>query len=89
MLRLSHGLNARGQHGRPERFALSLCVLLFAVQELSLLQHQEDGTINSPLKKLLSPETTEKLLQRSGSRPGDLLLIAAGSLRTVVRDESR
>lgn len=83
------GLNACGQHGRPERFALFLCVLLFAVQELSLVQLRGDGTMNSPLKKLLSPEAMEELLQRSGSRPGDLLLIAAGSLHTVVSDDSR
>uniref|UniRef100_H3CCB5 Aspartyl-tRNA synthetase 2, mitochondrial n=1 Tax=Tetraodon nigroviridis TaxID=99883 RepID=H3CCB5_TETNG len=52
-------------------------------QELSLVQLREDGTLISPLKKLLSPETTEELLQRTGSGPGDLLLIAAGSLDTV------
>lgn len=73
-----------------KRFASFLCVLSFAAQELSLVQLREDGTINSPLKKLLSPQSTEELLRRSGSRPGDLLLIAAGSLHTVVRsDESR
>lgn len=54
-------------------------------QELSLVQLGDDGTPNSPLRKLLPPETTEQLLQRTGSRPGDLLLIAAGSLHTVVR----
>lgn len=61
----------------------------FAVQELSLVQLRGDGTMNSPLKKLLSPEALEELLQRSGSRPGDLLLIAAGSLHTVVSDDGR
>ncbi|XP_056913797.1 aspartate--tRNA ligase, mitochondrial isoform X1 [Takifugu flavidus] len=52
-------------------------------QELSLVQVRENGTLNSPLKKLISPKTTAELLQRTGSRPGDLLLIAAGSLHTV------
>lgn len=78
-------LNACGQHGLPERLGVSLGVFLYAAQELSLVQLREDRTLNSPLKKLLSPKTTEELLQRTGSRPGDLLLIAAGSVHTVVR----
>lgn len=53
------------------------------------MQLREDGTLNSPLKKLLSPATTEELLRRTGSGPGDLLLVAAGSLHTVVRDQTR
>lgn len=47
---------------------------------------REDGTLKSPLKKLLSPSATDELLQRTGAEPGDLLLMAAGSLHTVVRD---
>lgn len=66
-----------------------VCLSLFATQELSLVQVRENGTLNSPLKKLISPKTTAELLQRTGSRPGDLLLIAAGSLHTVVRDYVR
>lgn len=64
----------------------SVCVLLLAAQELSLVQLRADGTLASPLKKLLSPATREELLQRTGASPGDLLLIAAGSLHAVVRD---
>lgn len=45
-----------------------------------------DGTLRSPLKKLLSVSARDELLQRTGAKPGDLLLIAAGSLSTVVRD---
>lgn len=70
----------------PDLNACRQHVLLFAAQELSLVQLREDGTLNSPLKKLLSPKTREELLLRTGSGPGDLLLIAAGSLHTVVRD---
>lgn len=45
-----------------------------------------DGTLKSPLKKLLSVSATDGLLKKTGAKPGDLLLIAAGSLQTVVRD---
>lgn len=45
-----------------------------------------DGTLKSPLKKLLSVSATDELLQRTGAKPGDLLLVAAGSLHNVVRD---
>lgn len=45
-----------------------------------------DGTLKSPLKKLLSVSATDELLQTTGAKPGDLLLMAAGSLHTVVRD---
>lgn len=45
-----------------------------------------DGSLRSPLKKLLSVSARDELLQRTGAEPGDLLLIAAGSLSTVVRD---
>lgn len=58
---------------------------LFAAQELSLVQLRDDGTLKSPLKKLLSPKTAEELLRRTGSRPGDLLLLAAGPVHAVVR----
>ena len=53
------------------------------------MQLREDGTLNSPLKKLLSPEARAALLQRTGSSPGDLLLIAAGSLHAVVSEQTR
>lgn len=45
-----------------------------------------DGSLKSPLKKLLSVAAKDELLQRTGAKPGDLLLIAASSLHTVVRD---
>ncbi|XP_041658471.1 aspartate--tRNA ligase, mitochondrial isoform X2 [Cheilinus undulatus] len=52
-------------------------------QELSVVLIKADGTLKSPLKKLLSPSATEELLKRTSAKPGDLLLIAAGSLQTV------
>ncbi|TDH06336.1 hypothetical protein EPR50_G00130910 [Perca flavescens] len=52
-------------------------------QELSVLLVKADGTLKSPLKKLLSVSVTDELLQRAGAQPGDLLLMAAGSLHTV------
>lgn len=52
-------------------------------QELSVVQVKADGTLKSPLKKLLSVSATDELLQRTGAKPGDLLLMAAGSLHTV------
>lgn len=45
---------------------------------------KEDNTLKSPLKKLLSVSATEELLKRTGAKAGDLLLIAAGPLHTVV-----
>ncbi|XP_071762374.1 aspartate--tRNA ligase, mitochondrial [Centroberyx gerrardi] len=52
-------------------------------QELSVVLVKADGTLKSPLRKLLSVTATDQLLQRSGAKPGDLLLISAGSLNTV------
>uniref|UniRef100_UPI0037E7B4B6 aspartate--tRNA ligase, mitochondrial n=1 Tax=Semicossyphus pulcher TaxID=241346 RepID=UPI0037E7B4B6 len=52
-------------------------------QELSVVLVRADGTLKSSLKKLLSVSATEELLQRTAAKPGDLLLIAAGSLHTV------
>ncbi|XP_029309934.1 aspartate--tRNA ligase, mitochondrial isoform X2 [Cottoperca gobio] len=52
-------------------------------QELSVVLVKADGTLKSPLKKLLSVSATEELLQRTGAKPGDLLLLAAASLHTV------
>ncbi|XP_019954842.2 aspartate--tRNA ligase, mitochondrial [Paralichthys olivaceus] len=52
-------------------------------QELSVVLVRADGTLKSPLKKLLSVSSTEELLSRTGAKPGDLLLMAAGSLHTV------
>uniref|UniRef100_A0A672FQZ2 Aminoacyl-transfer RNA synthetases class-II family profile domain-containing protein n=1 Tax=Salarias fasciatus TaxID=181472 RepID=A0A672FQZ2_SALFA len=43
-----------------------------------------DGTLKSPLKKLLSQSVTDNLLKTTGAKPGDVLLMAAGSLHTVV-----
>uniref|UniRef100_A0A672G7C6 Aminoacyl-transfer RNA synthetases class-II family profile domain-containing protein n=1 Tax=Salarias fasciatus TaxID=181472 RepID=A0A672G7C6_SALFA len=41
-----------------------------------------DGTLKSPLKKLLSQSVTDNLLKTTGAKPGDVLLMAAGSLHT-------
>lgn len=55
------------------------------VKEVSLVLVKTDGTLKSPLKKLLSVSVTEDLLRRTEAKPGDLLLMAAGSLHTVVQ----
>ncbi|XP_070774610.1 aspartate--tRNA ligase, mitochondrial [Enoplosus armatus] len=52
-------------------------------EELSVVPVKADGTLKSALKKLLSVSATEELLQRTGAKPGDLLLLAAGSLNSV------
>ncbi|CAI5642243.1 aspartate--tRNA ligase, mitochondrial [Oreochromis aureus] len=52
-------------------------------QELSLVLVRADGTLKSPLKKLLSLSVTDDLLKWTEAKPGDLLLIAAGSHHTV------
>ncbi|CAJ1071419.1 aspartate--tRNA ligase%2C mitochondrial isoform X1 [Xyrichtys novacula] len=52
-------------------------------QELTLVLVKADGTLKSPLKKLLSPSDTDRILQRTAAKPGDLLLTAAGSSQTV------
>uniref|UniRef100_A0A8C9Z7U8 Aspartyl-tRNA synthetase 2, mitochondrial n=1 Tax=Sander lucioperca TaxID=283035 RepID=A0A8C9Z7U8_SANLU len=62
-------------------FFLHVC--MFCPKELSVLLVKADGTLKSPLKKLLSVSVTDELLQRTGAKPGDLLLMAAGSLHTV------
>lgn len=50
-----------------------------------MVQIRADGTLKSPLKKLLSASVTDELLQTAAAEPGDLLLMAAGSCRAVVR----
>uniref|UniRef100_A0A3B5LEG2 Aminoacyl-transfer RNA synthetases class-II family profile domain-containing protein n=1 Tax=Xiphophorus couchianus TaxID=32473 RepID=A0A3B5LEG2_9TELE len=52
-------------------------------QELSLVLVREDGTLKSPLKKLMPVSVTEDLLRKTVAGPGDLLLLAAGSLHAV------
>ncbi|XP_077471668.1 aspartate--tRNA ligase, mitochondrial [Stigmatopora argus] len=52
-------------------------------QELSLLLVRPDGTLKSPLNKLLSPSVIDALLKKTGAKPGDLLLIAAGPLKKL------
>lgn len=52
-------------------------------QEVSMVLVKPDGTLKSPLKKLLSVSAADELLQRTGAKPGDLLLVAAGPLHTV------
>ncbi|KAM9791602.1 aspartate--tRNA ligase, mitochondrial [Syngnathus typhle] len=47
-------------------------------QEVSVVLVREDGTLKSPLKKLLSASDTDALLRKTAAKPGDLLLIAAG-----------
>uniref|UniRef100_A0A8C5GA75 Aminoacyl-transfer RNA synthetases class-II family profile domain-containing protein n=1 Tax=Gouania willdenowi TaxID=441366 RepID=A0A8C5GA75_GOUWI len=56
----------------------TLYCIYFNDQELSLVQVSADGTLKSPLKKLLSASVTSDLLRTSGAKPGDLLLVAAG-----------
>ncbi|XP_072297024.1 aspartate--tRNA ligase, mitochondrial [Eucyclogobius newberryi] len=52
-------------------------------QVVTTFQIRADGSIKSPLKKLLSVSTTEALMKKTQANAGDLLLIAAGSLQTV------
>ncbi|XP_078790246.1 aspartate--tRNA ligase, mitochondrial isoform X2 [Oryzias latipes] len=52
-------------------------------QELSLVLVRTDGTLKSPLKKLLSASVTDDLIRKTQAQPGDLLLIAAGTLHSV------
>uniref|UniRef100_A0A8C3G954 Aspartyl-tRNA synthetase 2, mitochondrial n=1 Tax=Cyclopterus lumpus TaxID=8103 RepID=A0A8C3G954_CYCLU len=52
-------------------------------QELSVVLVKADRTLKSPLKKLLSVSATDELLQKTAAKPGDLLLLAAGSLHSV------
>uniref|UniRef100_A0A667Y9M8 Aspartyl-tRNA synthetase 2, mitochondrial n=1 Tax=Myripristis murdjan TaxID=586833 RepID=A0A667Y9M8_9TELE len=52
-------------------------------QELSLVLVKEDGTLKSPLRKLLSAAATDQLMKKTGAKPGDLLLISACPLNTV------
>ena len=49
-----------------------------------MLAVRPEGTLKSPLSKHLSPSDTEGLLGETRARPGDLLLVSACSLHTVV-----
>lgn len=52
-------------------------------QELSLVLVSADGILKSRLKKLLSASATDDLLKWTEAKPGDLLLMAAGSQHAV------
>lgn len=52
-------------------------------QDVTTYLIRSDESIRSPLKKLLSVSTTEELLEKTKAKPGDLLLIAAGTLNNV------
>ncbi|XP_061747468.1 aspartate--tRNA ligase, mitochondrial isoform X2 [Nerophis ophidion] len=52
-------------------------------QEVSVVLVRADGTLKSPLKKLLADSVTDALLEKTRAQPGDLLLIAAGPTHTV------
>ncbi len=73
-------------HPQPFLIVSFFFVCMFCPKELSVVLVKADGTLKSPLKKLLTVSATDELLQRAGAKPGDLLLMAAGSLHTVVRD---
>ncbi|XP_061792706.1 aspartate--tRNA ligase, mitochondrial [Nerophis lumbriciformis] len=47
-------------------------------QEVSVVLVRADGTLKSPLKKLLADSITDALLKKTRAQAGDLLLIAAG-----------
>uniref|UniRef100_A0A3B4G3R3 Aspartyl-tRNA synthetase 2, mitochondrial n=1 Tax=Pundamilia nyererei TaxID=303518 RepID=A0A3B4G3R3_9CICH len=77
--------------GQPGGSVRAVCVPSGAVrtepfpvaENLSLVLVRADGTLKSPLKKLLSSSVTDELLKWTEAKPGDLLLIAAGSHHTV------
>ncbi|XP_062338373.1 aspartate--tRNA ligase, mitochondrial isoform X1 [Osmerus eperlanus] len=52
-------------------------------QDVSVLLVKADGTLKSPLSRLLCGPAREQLLQTAQARPGDLLLLSAGPLDTV------
>ncbi|KAM8838118.1 aspartate--tRNA ligase, mitochondrial [Synchiropus picturatus] len=52
-------------------------------QELSTVVLKADGTLKSALKNRMSESERESLLQTTGAKPGDLLLLAAGLPQTV------
>ncbi|XP_054624566.1 aspartate--tRNA ligase, mitochondrial-like isoform X1 [Dunckerocampus dactyliophorus] len=52
-------------------------------QEVSVVLVRADGTLKSPVKKLLSGGISDALLKKTGAEPGDLLLIAAGAPAVV------
>ncbi|XP_075994349.1 aspartate--tRNA ligase, mitochondrial [Genypterus blacodes] len=52
-------------------------------QELSVVLVRPDGTLKSPVQKLLSSTETDQLLRTTGAKPGDLMLITAADLQTV------
>uniref|UniRef100_A0A8D2ZFE0 Aminoacyl-transfer RNA synthetases class-II family profile domain-containing protein n=1 Tax=Scophthalmus maximus TaxID=52904 RepID=A0A8D2ZFE0_SCOMX len=82
----------RSALSRPGGCVKAICVPGGAVRKISrrskfftiVVLIRADRTLKSPLKKLLSVSSTEELLSSTGAKPGDLLLIAAGSLHTVV-----
>uniref|UniRef100_A0A673AWN4 Aminoacyl-transfer RNA synthetases class-II family profile domain-containing protein n=1 Tax=Sphaeramia orbicularis TaxID=375764 RepID=A0A673AWN4_9TELE len=77
----------RSALAQPGGSVQAICVPSGAVRatsalHLSLVLVRADGSLKSPLKKLLSVSATDDLLQTTGAKPGDLVLMAAGSLHT-------
>lgn len=52
-------------------------------QDLSVVLVKADGTLKSPLSRLLCSPAREQLLQTTQAQTGDLLLLSAGPLDTV------
>uniref|UniRef100_A0A7N8X9I6 Aspartyl-tRNA synthetase 2, mitochondrial n=1 Tax=Mastacembelus armatus TaxID=205130 RepID=A0A7N8X9I6_9TELE len=71
---------------QPGGSVQAICVPSGAVRKetfpVAELLFRVDGTLKSPLKKFLPASSTDELLKRTGAKPGDLLLMAAGSLHS-------
>uniref|UniRef100_A0A667YI30 Aspartyl-tRNA synthetase 2, mitochondrial n=1 Tax=Myripristis murdjan TaxID=586833 RepID=A0A667YI30_9TELE len=65
------------------RFSMKVGEVDCSTSCLSLVLVKEDGTLKSPLRKLLSAAATDQLMKKTGAKPGDLLLISACPLNTV------
>lgn len=58
--------------------------LYFFPKEVSVVLVKADGALKSPLNRLMPASAKQQLLQMAQARPGDLLLISAGTQECVV-----
>ncbi len=79
------GINAKGQAAMPRKKIDALVNMAkdFGAKGLAYLSINEDGTYKCSFGKFMAEEELKTLVSAMDGKPGDLLLFAAGSNKTV------
>lgn len=71
--------------GRWRKWMIIAVFAPCVVQEVSVVPVRADGSLKSPLSRLLSDTAKQQLLQMAQANAGDLIFITAGPRENVVR----